>query len=138
MRSETEIVPVREALLFEPHFRPKTVSDALLRVMTVQEKRKWTVYFELWGCLACGHTRKRIHAGNGFCTRCHDKIAKRLRRIVRNLSRGRETLPAEFHEISAAVSTAERLLGPLPRRKLRPMLQKPTEARTPALGERIG
>jgi hypothetical protein len=137
MRAETEIVPVRKALLFEPHFRPKAISDALLRVMTAQEKRKWTIYFEQWGCLACGHTQKRIHAGNGFCTKCHCNVAARLRTIVRNLSRGRESVPAELHEISAAVSEAERLLGPVPRRKLRPVFQKPIETGTPALRERV-
>jgi protein-arginine kinase activator protein McsA len=135
---KAEIVPVRKAFLFEPHFRSKAESDAIRRCMTAQEKQKWTIYFDRWGCLACGQTRKRIHAGNGFCSKCHNNISGRLRTIVRNLSRDRKSIPEELHEISAAVSEAEHLLGPLPRRRLRSVLQEPIEAGAPTLGEHVG
>ena len=138
MSTTTTIVSVRDALLFEPHFRPKRESDAIRRCMTAQQKRRWTIYFEKFGCLACGHTRKRIHAGNGYCTRCFTNIAARLRSIVRELSNERETIPAELHEISAAVREAERLLGPLPRTNSRRVFQEPLKAGASTLRERVG
>src|SRR5260221_10072176 len=137
MSTMTAIVPVRDALLFEPHFRPKREAYAIRRCMTAQGRRRWTIYFERFGCLACGDTRKRIHAGNGYCARCFTKIAARLRSIVRELSSGRETIPAELHELSAAVREAERLLGPLPRTTSRRVFQEPLKAGAPALRERV-
>ena len=39
--------------IFEPFFRTKEISREIRRLETVPMQRKWTNYFEEWGCLIC-------------------------------------------------------------------------------------
>jgi len=71
----------RDALVFEPFFRSRQVAYELQRLQTVSEQRKFTIYFERYGCLVC-ETRKTIHAGNGMCGNCRNRVFYRLTQII--------------------------------------------------------
>ncbi|HVA16445.1 MAG TPA: hypothetical protein VMV59_01900 [Candidatus Dormibacteraeota bacterium] len=75
-----EIMGNREDLLLRPFFDTKRVSDEIRRIQTVPERLKWAVYFERWGCLACG--AKNANARCGMCENCYQRTMARLRRIV--------------------------------------------------------
>lgn len=65
----------------EPWFRPRNVADEIKRRQTVTEQRKWTYYFEDWGCLVCG-AKDAGHMGHGLCTSCFPRTVSRLRRSM--------------------------------------------------------
>jgi hypothetical protein len=98
-----EIMAERDAVIFEPFFRSRQIAYELKRLQTVTEQRKWKVYFERYGCLIC-ETKKRIHAGNGMCNRCHVRIYQTLRQIIAEGIEGETARPAR------GASQAERLL----------------------------
>ena len=76
-----EIMAEREAIVFEPFFRSRKIAYELKRLQTVPEQRKWSVWFERYGCLIC-ETRKRIHVGNGMCTQCYARTFNALTQII--------------------------------------------------------
>ena len=64
-----------------------------LRLPTVSEQQKWTVYFQRFGCLIC-ETMDRIHAGNGMCNRCHANTQNGLKQVLGELVRNQTAQPA--------------------------------------------
>jgi len=76
-----QMVAQREEFLFEPFFRSRRVAYELKRLQTVSEQRKWSVFFERFGCLIC-ETMERIHGGNGMCCRCYSNTLGRLKQII--------------------------------------------------------
>jgi hypothetical protein len=98
-----EILAERDALVFEPFFRSRQIAYELKRLQTVPEQRKWSVYFERYGCLIC-ETRKTIHVGNGMCNTCHARTFQTLKHIVGEIVRGEGARPA------AGATRVERLL----------------------------
>ena len=46
-----EIMAERDVIVFEPFFRSRQIAYELKRLQTVPEQRKWTVYFDRYGCL---------------------------------------------------------------------------------------
>ena len=76
-----EIMADRDAFVFEPFFRGRQVAYELQRLQTVSEREKFSVYFERYGCLIC-ETRNTIHAGNGMCGKCHNRVFYRLTQII--------------------------------------------------------
>lgn len=68
----------------ETWFRPKKISDEVRRLQTVVERRKWSAYFERYGCLRCRKTN-RPHSGNGLCASCRLGIHTRLKAILKEL-----------------------------------------------------
>ncbi len=75
---------------FEPWFRPKKIASEIKRRQTVIEQRKWTYFFEDWGCIVCG-AKDRRHTGNGFCTRCYGRSCERLKASKRKREKAKET-----------------------------------------------
>lgn len=75
-----EIMAKLEAGQMVPDFIPRDQADELRRRVDVFERRKWSLYFEKWGCRMCN--RKNVsHAGSGQCQRCHILVFQRLRAI---------------------------------------------------------
>jgi len=99
-----EIMAERDAIVFEPFFRSRQVAYELKRLQTVSEQRKFTIYFERYGCLKC-ETRNTIHAGNGMCGNCHSRAFYRLTQIT---AEGIKDQPAQ----AARGATGEQRLLP--------------------------
>ncbi len=70
---------------FEPWFVSKQEALAIRRQQTVTQQRRWTIYFDLWGCIACDRENVRHHS-KGLCERCHVRIISRLKQIDRTHS----------------------------------------------------
>jgi hypothetical protein len=71
----------RDALAFEPFFRSRQVAYELKRLQTVPEQRKWSIWYERYGCLDC-KSQDDPHAGNGLCSICRGKVFRRLAQII--------------------------------------------------------
>jgi hypothetical protein len=88
-----EIMAERDAVVFEPFFRSRQIAYELRRLQTMPEQRKWTVFFERYGCLIC-QTRDRINVGNGMCTRCYQRTFSTLKQIIAEEITGERAQPA--------------------------------------------
>lgn len=100
-----EIMAERDAFAFEPFFRSRQIAYELKRLQTIPEQRKWTVFFDRFGCMIC-QTRKLIHIGNGMCNHCYQRIFNSLRQIIA------EGMTGETARPGAGTSRAQRLLPP--------------------------
>lgn len=87
-----EILHARDEFMFEPFFRSRQIAYELKRLQTVPEQRKWTIYFQRFGCLAC-ETTDRIHVANGMCNRCYANTFGRLKQILGELVRDQTARP---------------------------------------------
>jgi len=88
-----EIMAERDAVVFEPFFRSRKIAYELKRLQTVPEQRKWSVWFERYGCLLC-ETRERIHVGNGMCTQCYARTFRTLKEIIAEEMTGETAQPS--------------------------------------------
>ncbi|MFY9528490.1 MAG: hypothetical protein WBC04_18425 [Candidatus Acidiferrales bacterium] len=77
-----EILSQRDLAIFEPYHQPRRISEAIKRLQTVPEQRKWAHYFEDYGCMIC-HTRKLPHSALGKCYRCFLRVTNRLNSSIR-------------------------------------------------------
>ena len=77
-----EIMGADKTGIFEPFFQPKVIADAIRKLQTVPHQRKWTKYFEEWGCLIC-EKKDRPHVSLGMCAACHQRTQQRLAAILR-------------------------------------------------------
>jgi hypothetical protein len=84
-----EILAARDEFIFEPFFRSRQVAYELRRLQTVPERKKWSVYFERYGCLYC-QRQDQPHGTNGFCGACHCRVTQRLKEIVSELMQERK------------------------------------------------
>lgn len=88
-----EILHARDEFIFEPFFRSRQIAYELKRLQNVPEQRKWTIYFQRFGCLVC-ESMDRIHVGNGMCDRCHANTSSRLKQILGELVKDQVARPA--------------------------------------------
>jgi hypothetical protein len=88
-----EILHARDEFMWEPFFRSRKIAYELKRLQTVSEQRKWSVYYQRFGCLRC-ETTERIHMGNGCCARCYQNAFERLRQILGELIKEETAQPA--------------------------------------------
>jgi hypothetical protein len=79
-----EILTARDDLIFEPFFRSQQVTFEIRRLQTVPEIKKWTVFYERYGCHHCGKS-ERPHGACGFCSTCRLRVYRQLRGIDREL-----------------------------------------------------
>ena len=100
-----EIMAERDAFAFEPFFRSRQIAYELKRLQTIPEQRKWTVFFDRFGCMIC-QTRKLIHIGNGMCNHCYQRVFTALRQIIA------EGLTGENARPGSGTSRGQRLLPP--------------------------
>src|SRR2546425_6482550 len=68
--------------------------------LPVSHQRKWSHYFEDWGCLICGRKKAMNHFSRGMCPHCHSKVADRLKaslkkRAQQNGPSAEEQMPAQ-------------------------------------------
>lgn len=87
-----QVMAARDAFIFEPFFRSRKIAYELKRIQTVDEQRKFRVYYERYGCMIC-ETREHIHVGNGMCGRCYNRTFTRLTQIVAEMVMGRPAAP---------------------------------------------
>ena len=75
-----------ELKLFEPWFRNRQESFEIKRTQTVPEQRKWSVYYETWGCVCC--KKKQLpHRALGFCLTCYLRVSQRIKEILKATER---------------------------------------------------
>jgi hypothetical protein len=58
--------------MFEPFFHTEAIAAEIKRRETVTEQRKWSLYYEKWGCLVC-ETKDKSHKSIGMCRTCYFK-----------------------------------------------------------------
>jgi hypothetical protein len=105
-----EIMAERDAVVFEPFFRSRQIAYELKRLQTMPEQRKWTVFFDRYGCLIC-ETRKRIHVGNGMCTQCYARTFRTLKQIIAEGISGDAARPSSRALLQAQPAQIPRLLS---------------------------
>jgi len=88
-----EIMAERDAVVFEPFFRSRQIAYELKRLQTQPERRKWSVFYDRYGCLIC-ETRTRIHVGNGMCTQCYARTFNTLKQIIAEGMIGKTARPS--------------------------------------------
>jgi len=101
------------AALLEPDFQSKEVSYEIQRRQTVFERRRWSLYFEKWGCRRCD--RKDVgHAGGGYCDRCHSLFFGRLVRIKREFDAANpdKEIQKDIDRLTRRLRSARELLEP--------------------------
>ena len=76
----------KELHLLEPWFRSRQESLEIKRTQTVPEQRKWSVYYERWGCVCCTKN-KTPHRALGFCLTCYLRVAQRIKEILKERER---------------------------------------------------
>jgi hypothetical protein len=81
-----EVLEQRDDFVGEPFFRDSRTAKEIRRLQTVDEQKKWSVYFHRHGCLICD-TRERTYAANGMCARCRRRTYERLREILSETKR---------------------------------------------------
>ena len=105
-----EIMGQRDSQLFEPDFRPRSLTREILQRQTVFDRKKWSLYYAQWGCRRCD--RKNVpHASLGCCAKCHRLLTHRLIRLKHAWD---SEHPQQQVEISNDSQVAKRVLGTLP------------------------
>jgi hypothetical protein len=111
IRERVDEVMAKQQSAVPPDFQPKEMSLETRRQWTVWERRRWTAYYEQWGCRRCD-TKERIHACNGYCERCRQLLQARLARLKWEYAKEHhENVAEQVEQIVSRVESAERLLG---------------------------
>jgi hypothetical protein len=79
----------RDEFVFQPFFQEKKVAAEIRRIQSIPEQRKWSLYFESFGCLICGD-RKAMHNSCGMCRGCYTLVFQRLEKIIKQYRRKSE------------------------------------------------
>lgn len=103
-----EALAAKEDLILRPFFDTHNVAAELRRLQKMPARRKWALYFDKFGCLAC-RTKKDRHIGCGMCGNCYARTSDRLRTIV-----GEQAPSRRPHEIDGA-ALARKCLQASPR-----------------------
>ena len=101
-----------QGTILEPWFQSNTLAAEIRRHQSVFHKRKFTLYFEKWGCLVCG-TKEQAHDSHGMCGKCMRKFVERLKQLERDYAKAH---PAEYADqqtesLTSRIRNAERILG---------------------------
>lgn len=84
-----------DAVLLQPWFLPREISNAIIRLLPVSHQDKWVSTFQDWGCWKC-ERREVIHQSLGLCLKCYGLVSNRLKSsIVRRYVGGRPS-PTEL------------------------------------------
>jgi len=105
----TELAARQADWLLEPWFRPRPVADAIRRLQSVSEMRKFSIFYEKHGCIRC-KTKRRNHAGNGFCHNCRSWLQKNLKECLTQ-DCGEPDTDAATANLTSRIRNAKRLLG---------------------------
>jgi hypothetical protein len=77
-----EIMGARTDGIFETFFQGQAIADAIRKLQTVPQQRKWHYYFEEWGCLICEKKDGR-YTSLGMCSACYRRTLSRLQRLLK-------------------------------------------------------
>lgn len=102
-----------QGAILEPWFATSTaLAAAIRRHASIFHKRKFTLYFEKWGCLVCG-TKERPHASHAMCHRCSTKFVQRLNQIENEYAKAhpQEYANQQTENLTSRIRNAERILG---------------------------
>lgn len=107
-----EILAERGAAEMEPNFQPREISTEIRLRQSVYERRKWSIYFEKWGCKVCGN-KKVSHVGSGSCERCYMRVYQRLAQIKHDFDKANpeSEIKRDIDQITKRVRSAQALLG---------------------------
>jgi hypothetical protein len=108
-----EALAVRDVPQIERGFHTREVSDELRKHQTMFNRRKWSLYFEKWGCQRCGRTKNVSHASNGTCAACAGLLRRRLVHIKREFDRANpeSQIAKDIDHLTRRQRTAQELLG---------------------------
>jgi hypothetical protein len=108
---KTSTKNLSESVLLEPWFLPREVAWAILRLLPIFHQRKWTYFFEDWGCFKCGR-KAALHVGNGLCNKCRASVSYRLKSsLKRRAVKAGPTAEQQVDRIMARVRNAQHILG---------------------------
>src|ERR1700736_2101724 len=93
-------------------FQPKEVAYELQRRQTVFERRKWSLYFEKWGCRMC-RTKRVNHVSSGHCAACHSLLQGRLAQIKLNFDHDNpdQEIDQKIDQLTSRFRSAQSLLA---------------------------
>ncbi len=107
----SEIAEKRPAsAIFEPFFRSRAITTEIKRRQTIAEQRKWSLYYEKYGCLLC-ETTDRPHTALGMCCECYGRTKDRLSRLLKEAEAERR--PRKTAKNTETADAAERESKPL-------------------------
>lgn len=92
-------------------YRPTKVAHVARQVDDLFERKKWSLYFDKWGCRICG--KKTAFYGNtGHCQTCAQRIHQRLTALRRDYEKAHPEAEIErnIERLTLRARTAERLL----------------------------
>ena len=75
-------------------------------------KRKFSLYFEKWGCVVCS-TKTRPHDSNAMCHNCVKKFVERLKQLEKEYAKAhpQEYENQQTENLTSRIRNAERILG---------------------------
>src|SRR5205807_5726388 len=101
-----------QSAILEPWFQSYAVAQELRRHQSMFHKRKFSLYFEKWGCLVCG-TKERAQQSHGMCHKCWLRLVARLRALEKEYAKAhpQEYVNQQMESLTSRIRNAERILG---------------------------
>jgi len=101
-----------QSAILEPWFQSYAVAQELRRHQSMFHKRKFSLYFEKWGCLVCG-TKEKAHHSDGMCNGCFIRFVFRLKRLEEEYAKAHphEYENQQVESLTSRIRNAERILG---------------------------
>jgi Zn finger protein HypA/HybF involved in hydrogenase expression len=107
-----EIMAERGAGQLDPDFQTRKVAYEIQRRQTVFERRRWSIYFEKFGCRRCDD-KEVSHCGGGYCDKCHGLLWQRLAKIKLDYEKANteRDIQKQIDHLTLRSRTAQALLG---------------------------
>jgi len=107
-----EIMAEHGAGQLDPDFQTREVAYEIQRRQTVFERRRWSIYFEKFGCRRCDN-KEVSHEANGYCSKCHLLIFQRLAKIKRDFDKRNteKDIQNQIDRLTRRGRSARELLG---------------------------
>lgn len=81
-RKVEQLLANQASAVFEPFFRDKRAASAIRKLQDVHWQRKFSYYYEDWGCMICRDT-SAPHTSLGMCAKCLSREKARIATSVR-------------------------------------------------------
>lgn len=107
-----EILVDEGAVSSGPAVETREIIVRTQRPLTVFDRKKWSLYFEKWGCRTCG--KKNVgHGSNGHCAACNTLANNRLQQIKREFDSVRpdQQIQQNIDHLTLRLRTAKELLS---------------------------
>jgi hypothetical protein len=98
-----------QGAILEPWFQSKAVGAEIRRHQPVYQQRKWSLYFEKFGCVIC-RSKKTPHQSRGMCHPCSRRLVARLVTIEREYAKAHphEYENQQIDNLTSRLRSAER------------------------------